>query len=720
MKSIDLPFRYTCQCAKALTPLVSSTKRCPPQTNDGFTWDSGESPPSFALTKKPAFSGWYMLEVHVTANQAHLDSSIYIDYQHPHLRTDTYPLRLTNGRLAKRIIYVSPSATKIRFDPAEQKVKFDIKTLRFIKLTKHFALKLMLKKLKNCNPEISEPTSLNLWKHYARFYRYQQKSETDYATWLENREPRLLKMASSLDETLSIAVVINLSDPDFLPNSLAHSLSSIEKQDYSNWALVLLVTPKTIKLKQVKELINKSPSNKTTIISLEDEHTPEISDVLSRVKSDYYIFLVAGTTLSRYALSIFSKHANTNKKALISYGDHDVLDSDGLRKEPNFKPDWNPDLLLSQNYIGENVLLKANILHEYPKQMLDAEGAWLYSILIDSVFKNHHITHIPLILSHNIKNAVNNKYSTQLKILKEKLQPYQATAEQGLSKATFKVTWPLLKPPLVSIIIPTRDGLDILKRAVNSILELTIYPSYEIIIVDNQSQELETKKYLNDLGRRPNIRILQFNKPFNYSAINNFAAKYAQGEILALLNNDVEVITPVWLLEMTSHASRTDIGCVGAMLYYPDDRIQHAGVIVGLGGCAGHSHKFYRRGDSGYSERLLTTQNYSAVTGACLVLRKSVFDSAGGFNADDLHVAFNDIDLCLRVQSLGYRNVWTPWAELYHHESISRGQDDTRKKRNRMKREVIYMKKTWLTNTIVDQHYHPRLTRIREDFSFGL
>jgi GT2 family glycosyltransferase len=189
---------------------------------------------------------------------------------------------------------------------------------------------------------------------------------------------------------------------------------------------------------------------------------------------------------------------------------------------------------------------------------------------------------------------------------------------------------------------------------------------------------------------------------------------------VALLNNDIEVISPTWLTEMVSHAQRPDIGCVGAMLYYPDNRVQHAGVIVGLGGCAGHSHKFYKRGSKGYNDRLICTQNYSAVTAACLVVEKTIFNQVHGLNEVELAVAFNDVDFCLRVNALGYRNLWTPFAELYHYESLSRGEDNTRSKRKRLTSEVNYMKETWSTTTKTDPFYSKFLTRIREDFTLGL
>ncbi|WP_208123096.1 glycosyltransferase [Spirabiliibacterium mucosae] len=214
--------------------------------------------------------------------------------------------------------------------------------------------------------------------------------------------------------------------------------------------------------------------------------------------------------------------------------------------------------------------------------------------------------------------------------------------------------------------------------------------------------------------------MLKYPHPFNYSAINNFAIKKAKGKIIGLINNDIEVINGDWLSEMVSHAIREDIGCVGAMLYYPNNLVQHAGVILGIGGVAGHSHKFSTKEDCGYFSRLRLVQNYSAVTAACLVMRKSVFNEVGGLNEIDLTVAFNDVDLCLKVMKCGYRNLWTPYAELYHHESISRGQENTPEKLLRFQKEVNYMKFTWGTNSKIDQFYNMNLSFLREDFSIPI
>jgi GT2 family glycosyltransferase len=274
----------------------------------------------------------------------------------------------------------------------------------------------------------------------------------------------------------------------------------------------------------------------------------------------------------------------------------------------------------------------------------------------------------------------------------------------------FRVRYPLPQmQPKVSLIVPTRDGLHLLRQCVDSILSRTTYKNYEIVIVDNQSADQATHDYFDEISRHPKVTVLRYDEPFNYSALNNFAASQTSGELLGLINNDIEVITPDWLEEMVGHALRPDVGAVGAMLYYPDNTIQHAGVVLGVHGVAAHAYCGKPRGFPGQMGRALLVQQLSAVTAACLVVRRAVFDEIGGLN-EALQVAFNDIDFCLRLVSKGYRNIWTPFAELYHHESATRGYEDSQEKRRRFQGEVDYMMAKWASVLVHDPAYSPNLT----------
>ncbi len=263
----------------------------------------------------------------------------------------------------------------------------------------------------------------------------------------------------------------------------------------------------------------------------------------------------------------------------------------------------------------------------------------------------------------------------------------------------------------------TRDGVQILKPCLDAILAHTSYPNYEVLILDNGSSCPDTLAYFEQVGRDERVSIHRWDHPFNFSAINNFGVQKARGEIIGLINNDVEPLDGEWLGELVGHAVRPEVGCVGAKLYYPNDTIQHAGVVLGIGGIAGHSHKYYDRRAPGYFTRLHLTQNVSAVTGACLLVRKAVYLEVGGLDEENLTVAFNDVDFCLKVREAGYRNVWTPYAELYHHESISRGAEDTPEKQARFRKETLTMKRRWGEHLNNDPFYSPNLTLEHEDFS---
>ena len=273
--------------------------------------------------------------------------------------------------------------------------------------------------------------------------------------------------------------------------------------------------------------------------------------------------------------------------------------------------------------------------------------------------------------------------------------------------------------PKVSLIIPTRNGLQLTRQCIESIVEKTTYPDYEIIVIDNGSDDPDTLRYFETLKADDRIRVIRDERPFNYSALNNAGVKQAHGDIIGLLNNDLEVISPEWLTEMVSHALRPEVGAVGARLWYPDDTLQHGGVILGIGGWAGHAHKGFSKGSPGYVGRMSLISDFSAVTAACLVVQKNRFEAVGGLNETELQVACNDVDLCLRLREAGYRNVFTPYADLYHHESATRGFEDTPEKKARFEKERQYMIQRWGSVMSNDPAYNPNLTLDHEDFSLA-
>jgi GT2 family glycosyltransferase len=401
-----------------------------------------------------------------------------------------------------------------------------------------------------------------------------------------------------------------------------------------------------------------------------------------------------------------SYSANENRPTAI-YSDHDII-CNGERISPSFKPDLNIDWLLCSNYMGNVILFdKIKLLNKIERLQLSIHDgkinvlhALLKVIATDSLCL---IKHVPYVLYSEQsvgEGAVTKKYA---------------------DVTVRRINWPLPKNlPLVSIIIPTRNGKLLVQQCIESLYRFTHYKNFEVLLVDNASDEVESIEYFKQLETKNKVKLLHYNSAFNYSAINNFAVQYSKGDVLLFMNNDIELLHETWLDEMVMQVMREEVGCVGAKLYYPNMTIQHAGVIVGLWGCAGHSHKHFKHTDSGYMNRLKVVQNYSAVTAACMAVRKTVFNEVEGFNEEDLTVAFNDVDLCLKIQVKGYRNLWTPYAEMIHHESSSRGSEDTPEKKIREAKEIAYMQSTWQLDIKVDPAYSKWLTPEKEDFSFTI
>lgn len=395
------------------------------------------------------------------------------------------------------------------------------------------------------------------------------------------------------------------------------------------------------------------------------------------------------------------------------YGDHDLLDDDGKRHSPNFKPDWNETLLHSQNYIGWCALWRDQDTPHVPANRAECHHWWLQ---LARQLGADQIAHIPaLMMRIPCQDQVDHDVIAQVS---SDLFPGVTISPAPHGICHWR--WPLpAQLPRVSVIIPTRNGLAHLKPCIDSLVQQTRYPNVEILVMDNQSDEADTLAYFAHIAQEYGVRVIAYDHPFNYSAINNSAVNQASGELICLLNNDTEIMSPDWLDEMVSHLLRPGVGVVGAKLYYGDGRVQHGGDAVGPGGCADHFHSGLAADDPGYQRRAVCAQELSAVTAACLLTHRQLFVSLGGLDESNLPVAFNDVDYCLRVGEAGWRIVWTPFAELYHHESVSRGKDVTPQQLARAQGELRYMKKRWAQRLKHDPAYNPNLSYDRPDFSLS-
>lgn len=542
---------------------------------------------------------------------------------------------------------------------------------------------------------------------------------------------------------------ISIVTPVYRPN-LEHFQAMVESviaQRYKHWQLVLVNDYSQDK--QLDALLEEYVQHEqiTVIQRTSNGHISAASnDGLAAAKGDYIALLDHDDLLHRDALNAVALTLLTNPEVNILYSDEDKIDEAGNFEQAHYKPKWNPDLLYSHNYVCHLGVYSKSLLDNIGGFRLGVEGSQDYDLLLRAVkaCEEQGIIHIPYVLYHwriakgSTALAGSEKSYTDdagQKALEHHFEgQVGVTVEAGLLSNTYKVNWPvpveLEQQPLVSIIIPTKNGLELVKQCIDSLYALTSYQKFEVLLVDNQSDDVEAINYFQRLASDKKVRILTYNEPFNYSAINNYAVTQAKGDIVVLMNNDIEILSEYWLTEMVSHCLRTDIGCVGAKLYYPTQNtasfnkkskagtIQHAGVITGIGGVAGHAHKYFPAFHPGYFKRLKITQNFSAVTAACLAVRKSVFEEVNGLNEQDLTIAFNDVDFCLKVQQAGYRNLWTPYVEMIHHESVSRGAEDNPEKVARFNKEVDYMKDTWGPLLAQDPCYNKWLTLDKEDLTY--
>lgn len=480
--------------------------------------------------------------------------------------------------------------------------------------------------------------------------------------------------------------------------------------------------------KTLRSLSKVMPLENVKVIDLPSRVNSKVRDIKLEVynslqaalenipQSKPLLLLNSGDEVNVYVLAEMEKALLTNK---VVYCDTDFKDADNKLVEPSFFPDWNPELQFSTGYVRTGVAIQSGVLATL-KQSAKHYKISTIAQLVTYLWLTKEVSAI----GHVAKTLVHEDLFTPLNVnrhlaaIAHTLRSL-ANADVTVSKQlnVNQVAWPTQSSPLVSLIIPTKNAWQLVKACIESILEKTEYHNYEIVLIDNGSDEQASLSYFQSLAEHPNIRVLKYPGPFNYSAINNFGVEHAKGSIIGLINNDIEVIEPQWLSYMVGHVIREEVGCVGAKLLFSDGRVQHAGVVLGYGGGAGHAHKYFPRFHSGYLQRLVATSNYSAVTAACLLVKREHFQAVGGLNEQHLAVAFNDVDFCLKVAELGVKNVYCAEAELYHHESVSRGSDLTPEKAARFAAELKYLQETWKGVIKRDPFYSENLTLKRENFA---
>ena len=563
-------------------------------------------------------------------------------------------------------------------------------------------------------------------------------NRNDYTEWLRRyggisdaQRAALRAHAAALPTQPLISVLLPVYNAD--PDWLAQTIASVRAQIYPHWELCIADDASTDAA--LRPLLEHQAAADPRIRLVFRERNGHISaatnSALALAWGAWVALLDHDDLLTEDALLHVADAISRRPQMRMIYSDEDKIDAQGRRFDPYFKPDWNPDLFHSQNVLSHLGVYQAALVRELGGLREGFEGAQDYDLALRCAehLEPAQIHHIPHVLyhwrAHHQSTAAADAakpyaWAAGERALGEHFARLNVAAKIRRAGIHYKADYPLPEaPPLVSLIIPTRNALHLLRPCIASVLDRTRYANYEILVVDNGSDDPATLDYLRKIEADSRVRVLRDARPFNFSALNNAAVRSARGELVGLLNNDIEVIAPDWLAEMASHALLPGVGAVGARLLFPDQTLQHAGVVLGIGGCAGHAQRGLAAGERGYFGRATLTHTAAAVTGACLVIRKAIYEQVGGLDEENLAIAFNDVDFCLRVRAAGYRNVVVPAAELYHHESATRGLDTAPEKRARFRAEVRHMVRTWGDALYTDPCYNPNLSLLHEDFSLA-
>ena len=560
--------------------------------------------------------------------------------------------------------------------------------------------------------------------------------EIPYQKWIIRHLPGNKELEKQRREKFDYQPKISIVVPLYkTPEKyLLQLVESVKAQTYPNWELCLSDgsgenSPLTSFLKSLEagdERIKVAYNEQALQISENTNAGIEIAT------GAYIAFADHDDELTPHALFECVKALNKDRKIRLIYSDEDKMSMDGHKFfQPHFKPDYNPDLLCTVNYICHLFVVQREILDQVGTFRKEFDGAQDYDFIFRCVeaVDPSEIYHVTKILYHwrchedsTAENPESKTYAFEAgkRAIEEHYHRTGIKAEvyQGEFLGLYRTRFLRDHDPLISIIIPNKDHIEDLKRCMDSIDQKSSYKNYEYIIVENNSTDEKTFQYYKDLeAENPKAHVVYWDEEFNYSAINNYGATFAKGEYILLLNNDTEIINETCLEELLGYCMRSDVGAVGARMYYEDDTIQHAGVVIGFGGIAGHCFVLQPRGTTGYCHRIICAQDYSAVTAACMLVKKSAFDEVGGLT-EELAVAFNDIDFCMKLREAGYLIVYNPYAELYHYESKSRGLEDTPEKVARFNKEMQIFERRWpdiLRNG--DPYYNPNLTLKSQDFS---
>lgn len=566
---------------------------------------------------------------------------------------------------------------------------------------------------------------------YARLLERFEEREVEYQEWYEKNKPSQEELVRQRKKKWKDPVVISVLVPAYRTPEvfLKQMMESVLLQTYPYLELCIADgsgTDDSVE-KVVKEYQKKDPRVHYRRLEKNEGIAGNTNAAIEMASGEYLALFDHDDLLSPNALFEVAS-AIEKEKADVIYTDEDKVTSD-LKEhfQPHFKPDFNPDLLCANNYICHLFVVKRSLALKLGGQDPAYDGAQDYDFIFRCTENAEKIVHVAKILYHwrvhqasTADNPSSKLYAFDAgkRAIEAHLARIGAKAEVSHTKdlGFYRVKYQVQGNPMVSIVIPNKDEKETLKKCLESIWKKTSYPNYEIILVENNSTTQEIRDYYKELDGKKRVRVVYWDKEFNYSAINNFGISYAKGEYILCLNNDITVISPDWLEELLANCQRPEVGIVGARLYYPDNTIQHAGIVLGMGGCAGSLFVGLARSRGGYLHKAALQQDLSAVTAACFMVKKEVFEKVGGFE-EKLAVAFNDVDFCLKVRHAGYLVVYDPYAELYHHESKTRGYENTEAKKRRFQEEIEYMRCHWMPDILRDPYYNENLSLKASDYS---
>lgn len=566
---------------------------------------------------------------------------------------------------------------------------------------------------------------------YARLLERFEEREVEYQEWYEKHKLSEEELARQRKKKWKDPVVISVLVPAYRTPEvfLKQMMESVLLQTYPYLELCIADgsgTDDSVE-KVVKEYQKKDPRVRYRRLEKNEGIAGNTNAAIEMASGEYLALFDHDDLLSLNALFEVAS-AIEKEKADVIYTDEDKVTSD-LKEyfQPHFKPDFNPDLLCANNYICHLFVVKRSLALKLGGQDPAYDGAQDYDFIFRCTENAEKIVHVAKILYHwrvhqasTADNPSSKLYAFDAgkRAIEAHLARIGAKAEVSHTKdlGFYRVKYQVQGNPLVSIVIPNKDEKETLKKCLESIWKKTSYSNYEIILVENNSTTQEIRDYYKELDGKERVRVVCWDKEFNYSAINNFGISHAKGEYILCLNNDITVISPDWMEELLANCQRPEVGIVGARLYYPDNTIQHAGIVLGMGGCAGSLFVGLARSRGGYLHKAALQQDLSAVTAACFMVKKEVFEKAGGFE-EKLAVAFNDVDFCLKVRHAGYLVVYDPYAELYHHESKTRGYENTEAKKRRFQEEIEYMRCHWMPDILRDPYYNENLSLKASDYS---